>query len=526
MGIVASTRKVISSFFQRRRIAQMETKQMNGIAKLSAAPPNMTSQQLHDLQTAIEIYSGNPRWLKDIADDAKHAGYGAVFPQKIARLVLTRTEIIVKNPEINPVIQDHVMPNLHYKLEQGIALNGLAMKPFYSDVFPVFNDDGTVKAWDYEPQKIKVAFYLPDAFLVDKTDSAGDIQQIRFFTSTKQGDKYYILVELHKYDEASRVLEIHNTAFRATGSVNAFLWQRIGEEVVPLGSIEAWKHLTPYFRFEGVEGVPAGVFYPVTTDNVCYTSMIGRAGNVRAADPLRVLDVLYYALSNEIDLTAIKMLVSEQGIDNLQEAHKNTWRGLNKVVVPIHTAPDSEKIFDVFAPDIRHNAYGSLLEGELRRAETLWQLSHGEVSEVQGRARTATETNTLRGDTLSTKENNQAALSRALVRLVYAIQFWQHIGEPRKEVMVEFIMGTPIRPVADFPHIMNAVRAGMGSRSWGLRTHFGYSKTTADQIVEEAAKEEASLQEARDRAVANEQGREYDFRLEGDTLIDAVADGD
>jgi len=527
MGLIRNAISSITNRFNRWRYGALNIP-TKSVIELSSAPP---ANDCKDLSDAIDIYAGEPRWLKPLPSDASHAGYGYTVPQALSRLVLTRTEFLVKNnDEVNNMLQSQMMTNLKYKLEQGIALNMLAAKPYYPTAMYRLNADGNKEVFNYHPKLLETAFFTPDTFLIDKMDSSRNILQIRFFTQEKQGGNYYVLVEMFRYDKAEQKLRIDNTAFVKRDSGGHFMWEGIGVEAVPLSKVEAWSDRESYFEFTNVETMPIALFIPVFTDNVNFQNPFGRAGNLRATPALQRLDLLYYAKDNEINATQIKLIITESALMAIPENEKLRWENLSKILLRLHN--DDANMVHTFAPDIRHDSYIKLIENELRHLETLWGLSHGEISETQGRARTATETTMLRDVTLSTKESLQCALGSFIEQYCYACQFWLNLAQPREKLIIEKKYGTPIRPVAELPHLLNLSMRGGVSLAFVNRTHFGMSEQDAIIAVDDAVKEkirlaklEVELQELKKEILKNEVldgvgDSTYDYRLEGDELVD------
>jgi len=534
VGIISRTIQGIRGLFNRER------GKMGTIQALSAAPPQVSDKHIENLILAKNIYAGTPPWLNDTTPPMKPTGYGAIVSNEIARLVMTRSEIKIEDEKINEIIQKRVVSKLQQYLEKGYALGGLIFKPFYSNANIEFANDENGKPTNRVigiEGTIKIIHHTPESFLIDEYDDAGDIQQIRFFSTVKIADNWYTKVELQRYDEATRTLTINNTVFETGNTApTRFRWDNLGEKTVPLTSIPRWAKIHSVMTLEDVDGCLIGVYMPPVANNEDDYYINSMPPLVRARHALRFLDKIQFLIDWELDATRSRMLLDEMAIDGVIENNVMPEE-LKSIIVKLHGRGDTN-IYEVFSPAIRHEAFTKLNEMGKRWLEDVITFTHSQLSEKTGRTATATEILQNSEKTISTKQNNQTALGYAIEQLAYSIQAIIYPTKPKTHIAFEFVWGSLaiISNQDRVAQLLNRQRAG-GLPQWRVNMLLDeVSEENGKQWVYDALEEEIIVEKKRLELLKKHGMKEsdfaknptiggYDFRHEGKNPIEENNDG-
>jgi len=264
-------------FFNRRSAPPQET-----VNKIDS--PTVTDNMLNNLALAESIYSNQPPWLAEESPPMKGSGLGALIAAKVARLVTIESKVSIdksivfdeeKRKILDSVLQKYLMENIRVEVEKGWALGGLILKPFYKEAeFELGPNNEIVKITG----RLKIDFIYPSQFLINKYDNSGLISEIMFFTTIAQDSKYYTLVEKQGFDEKTSALKITNKLYKTFKKPTKYRWDDLGNDIVPLSTVEKWKNILPEMVFPNVQGTLVGFYKPAVANNVEVNSPYGMSG--------------------------------------------------------------------------------------------------------------------------------------------------------------------------------------------------------------------------------------------------------
>lgn len=446
----------------------------------------VTDEMLNNLALSSAIYSNKPPWLVEEKPPLRGTGLGALIAAEIARLVTIESKISIDNDfELNDTLQQYFMQNIRIEVEKGWALGGLVLKPYYKNADFELGKDGQIVSIN---GKLKIAFVFPSQFLIGRYDNSGTVSEISFFTTIVQDNKYYTLVEKQDYNEKSLTLTITNTLHQTHKLPATYRWDDLGSNIVPLSTVSRWQDILPKIVFPNVQGTLIGFYKPAVANNADINSPYGMSGLVRAAESIRRADLVRNALDWEVESSLARLFIDEISFDVDEHKHKK----IAKYIVPL-LGNNTERIFEKFSPEIRHESYLKVYNSYLRQTEDDVGLAHGTISDVNEVDKTATEYLMSRQRTQSTVIDNQKALEIAIRQLAYAMAVW---NDPMKvidfnDIKMSFDFDDSIvnSPAEQLQTALQLKAAGLIPGYKVIMTYYNCSEEDAKKLIQIARTE-------------------------------------
>lgn len=369
---------------------------------------------------------------------------------------------------------DKLKKQLRKQLEYGIALGGLIIKPYYTEMTIENTEDnkGVDTAGQEEPKKtdeqlkneavdksafpgkkvedeaqagqeqnteeqqeqsvkkgpkvipsIEYDFIRADCFYPLAFDANGNITEAAFVQPKVDKQYVYRRLEYHKWE--NNKLTIINKVYRSsnTASVSNDTDGDFGKEV-PLTEVPEWATLQPEIQIGDVAKPLFAYFKMPDANTIDMTSPLGVSGYARAISLIKDADMQYSRLLWEyeagemalnVDRDAFQWLVDSDDVDKgkskLGKSQQRLYRQLDV---------NQEELFEPFAPSLRDANYTQGLNTILMRIEDITGLSRGTISDASQEARTATELKILKQRSFQANQDIQQALETALKDAIYA----------------------------------------------------------------------------------------------------------
>ena len=369
---------------------------------------------------------------------------------------------------------DKLKKQLRKQLEYGIALGGLIIKPYYTEMTIENTEDneGVDTAGQEEPKKtdeqlkneavdksafpgkkvedeaqagqeqnteeqqeqpvkkgpkvipsIEYDFIRADCFYPLAFDANGNITEAAFVQPKIDKQYVYRRLEYHKWE--NNKLTIINKVYRSsnTASVSNDTDGDFGKEV-PLTEVPEWATLQPEIQIGDVAKPLFAYFKMPDANTIDMTSPLGVSGYARAISLIKDADMQYSRLLWEyeagemalnVDRDAFQWLAdsddTDKGKSKLGKSQQRLYRQLDV---------NQEELFEPFAPSLRDANYTQGLNTILMRIEDITGLSRGTISDASQEARTATELKILKQRSFQANQDIQQALETALKDAIYA----------------------------------------------------------------------------------------------------------
>lgn len=377
-------------------------------------------QQAVEIQNAVSLkmqkeiekwkhmYMDNADWLGGEAG-IKSLGLSGELCSKIAKAVTLELESTITIPDeeetpegtrayyLNQTYQDRLLSKLREKIEYGMAMGGMVIKPYVSN------------------GEIYFDFLAQGEFAPLQWDDDGNIIDIAFPDMLIFGKKRYTKIERHIYNPAEKTVTVANKAF-VSDDVEG---EDLGTEV-PLSTVSQWSSLSeePVTIYDCDKPL-YGYYRFARANHVDTRSPLGVSLFARAEKVIEDADKQYSRLDWEYDAGQLAVDVDPTVIDPTQpngynmmiaQGHKRAFRGV-----------DVDDMYSVFAPTLRDSNYIQGLNLILQRIEDLCEVCRGTLSDVQNIAHTATEVIASKQETYSTITDNQTALERCLRDVIYSM---------------------------------------------------------------------------------------------------------
>ena len=351
-----------------------------------------------------------------------------------------------------------VKKQIRRQLEYGIAMGGLAIKPY-----PVFdkdfkndsNSDRTVvddknivksnldakmskneaktndveekKKKDYHAQ-LEFEFIQAGGFYPLAFDANDKITEAAFIQKKVDKDITYSRVEYHKL--VGKTCTIMNFAFKS--STNPVLGASPADEntlgtEIPLTDVPEWASIAPKAVIEDVDRLLFAYFKMPEANTIDTYSPLGVSGYSRVVSLIKDADMQYSRLlwefeggelAIDVDRDALKLVTDKNGNDVtvLPVAQQRLYRKIDL---------NSEETYEVFAPALRDESLLNGLNAILVRIEDCVGMSRGTISNTPlNEAKTATELKILRQRSYATNADIQQALEDTLKDVVYIMDVY------------------------------------------------------------------------------------------------------
>ena len=369
-----------------------------------------------DMRNALaiwqEMYTDTPHWkLADSEGNVKTINAPATIAAEIARAVLVEAKANVsavnangeESDQTTPKTEflkkhlDKLMSQLDQKLEQGLAAGTMVIKPYIKGKELYFD---FALGWDI----YVVAF-----------DDDGGFSDVIFRDVFLKGRDIYTRLERHK-----RIVTNDVSMVRITETCYVSQNEQSLGKPCPLTDVEQWADIAPDVTIENVDGNLFGLFKAAQANNVDITGPMGMSCFSRATELIRDADEQYSSMRWEYKGSELAVFMDEFALKARKgEQGREMAKGPNRLYRLVDA--DKSDFYQVFAPQIRGEAYQSGFNSILMRIEDTCAISRGTLSDPSSEARTATELKILRQRTYSNVAKNQKALERCLVQTVKAM---------------------------------------------------------------------------------------------------------
>lgn len=356
-----------------------------------------------EMTSALEkwqlMYENKPPWM---SDTVQPLNLPASVAEELARLVTLEAEINIAGSARAEWLADMTssfIDGLQNQIEQGIALGGMAFKPYP-------RSDGSVGI-DIAP----VGRFFPSAY-----DSNGRMTGGVFIDRYTDGKLWYTRFESHSLH--GMTYTIQNTAYQSYNQTE------LGTPTT-LQAVERWQNLGEMIRIENVDRPLFGFFRVPIKNKIDEDSPLGPSVFAGAEKFFRDADEQWARIMWEYEGTELAIDISERAfkLDTrtgdvcIPEKRKRLFRtmGLGDVEKPL---------YEVFSPQIRHEPLFQGFNRILQRIEFACGLAYGTISDPQTVEKTAEEIKASKQRSYAQVSNLQKALQTALDGLIYAMDVW------------------------------------------------------------------------------------------------------
>lgn len=404
------------------------------------------------------------------------------MPLNMAQVICRRLATILVNENMSIDIKDKnaleyvksvfdandFNKNLERYLESGLALGGLALRPYVSG------------------KGIKIAYIQAPVFYPLKSNT-GDVSEaaIASHTTTTEHQQpvYWTLLEFHSWD--GDTYHIDNELYRSTNKHAVGVSQ-------PLSMM--YPDLQEHVEMQGLKR-PLFVYYkPYGFNNRDITSPLGLSVYDNARPTLHAINSTYDQFFWEVKMGQRKMAVPERMTKVYEEdgTVKQVFDSNQNVYVSVAGDMDDAKIQDLTS-DIRTQEYTDAINDLLRRLEMQIGLSAGSLSaNLATGNKTATEVVSENSMTYQTRSSHLTNVERMVQELVVSILelasaydlYSGNIPEVG-DVLVSFDDGVFTDKTAQLNFYAAAVGAGFQSKLRAIQKVFDVSETEAKKIQAE-----------------------------------------
>jgi A118 family predicted phage portal protein len=415
------------------------------------------------------IYVNQAEWL---TGKMKSLNLGAAIASEIARAVTIEMEVTIDGSARAEYLTEQMKPvlnRLREKVELGIALGGMAMKPYPRD------------------GKIHVDFVGANSMYPVSFDGSSNLTACIFADRRKVNDIWFTRLEYHRLEGS--VYTVRNNAFRSN------VEDQLGGET-SLSSVDDWKDLEPEVTLANIERPLFAYFrYPVA-NTIDPSSPLGVSAYARALQQLEDADSIYTNLVWEFKSGKRRMYVDELALSKdpktgnpiLPEGDDHI-----RVLAGTSNIGEGKHLFDDWSPEFREAAINNGLNSVLKRIEFLCGLAYGTLSDPDTVDKTATEILSSKQRSAATVVDTQKALETAVDNLLYAMTAWCDIENlaPRGEYNVAYEFDDSL--VADrnqqFSYDTQTRGLGLMPAYVFLERNYKLDEATAKQWIAEAQAE-------------------------------------
>ena len=231
--------------------------------------PIGSAQMEEWVQECIRIYQGNPSWISE-DDHIDTVNFAKSVCSEVARLTMLATSITVDGSARAEWLQERINEmyfQLREWIEYGCAYGTIILKP----------DGQTVR------------MYTPGEFEVTDSEK-GNITGIVFHNWEKEGDKWYTLLEYHRFE--GEQYAITNKCY--LGDYPDDTKKQVDIALSP------WSNLAEEVYINNVDRTLFGVFRTPQANNIDLSSPCGLPIFSEAVQELRDLDIAYSRNAEEI----------------------------------------------------------------------------------------------------------------------------------------------------------------------------------------------------------------------------------
>lgn len=381
--------------------------------------------------------------------------------------------------------------HLRKQLEYGIALGGIIIKPYYTEMT---NDDGTVVP------NIEFDFIRADCFYPLAFDANGNITEAAFIEPKIDKDTIYRRLEHYKW--ANNTVEIENKCYKTTRANMQTAptdEEDLGKEV-SLKEVPEWASFEPKTTINNVSKPLFAYFKMPEANTVDLTSPLGVSGYARAVNLIKDADLQYSRMLWEYEAGEMALNVDRdafkwmQDKDNADTGKSQLPKGQQRLYRQVDV--DQGELFEPFAPSLRDTNYRDGLNTILMRIEDVTGLSRGTLSDASTEAKTATELKILKQRSYQANLDIQHNLEDALKDVIYAANVLCSLYEitPEGEYDVSFEWDDSILVDVDteLAKRITLMDRGLTSKLEVRQWYFGETERQAKEALQQIADEGAT----------------------------------
>lgn len=431
--------------------------------------PAVSPKMEQNISLWYAMFTGNPPWQ---TCDVTAVGLPAAICREIARPTLAELTANITGSVRADYLKEcfeRAEENFHSALELGLALGGVAFKPYiYGDQLLV----DVTGAAAFQPTKFDPAGRCIGGVFRDKP--------------AKVGGKYYIRLESHELDGTTYT--IRNKAYYSDASGT------VGAEA-PLSAVPEWADVQPEIAIQDMSGPLFAYFRPPASNTADANSPCGMSvyGDAATVQLIKQADEQWERLNWEFKSSERKVLM---------DGTSSTADMFNKRLFEIGPFSLTGDFFQHIEPEIRDEAINRGFQTILRRIEFTVGLSYGDISDPQTveKEKTATEIHSSKQKKYVLISSIQKALEHTFDALLYAMDVYATLYSlaPAGEYEASYDWGDSILEDADQKEQERANdRLDLAD---GIMNHWEYR---AKWYGEDEATAKAMLPRAQDMTDAN-----------------------
>ncbi|MBQ4518268.1 MAG: phage portal protein [Clostridia bacterium] len=361
---------------------------------------------------------------------------------------------------IQEQVYDSVIFDIRRLVEYACATGGVVFKPYF------------------DKSRLAVEYVRTNRFFPLGVDSRGEVVSAVFVERLQYKGRMYTRLEEHLLDGAG--VTVQNHAFCGHG-----FWS-LGRPV-SMQEVPEWAELAERVILPGVQKPLFSYFKMPLANVVDMDSPLGVSVFAKSVDMIQEADKQFSRLmweyeGGELAVDASVDALRMEGGDMQLPAHsKRLFRALDIDV-------GGSDLYSVYAPTLRDASYIDGLNEILIRVEDTCGLARGTVSNLNVKARTATELTLLRQRSYSTVTDIQKALQKALADLVSGLEtmatVFDLLPKGNCQVTFEFDDSMAVDRKAQFEEMKQLVDQGILSK-WEFRTwYFGETEEQAKEKLQ------------------------------------------
>lgn len=381
MGLVNGIVNTVKRFFFPQAVAERE---------FGVSPAvSLTMEQHIGLWYAMMV--NTPPWQNC---DVKAVGLPAAICREVARPTLVEFTANITGSKRADYLNENFQTakeNLNRALELGLALGGVALKPY------IYGDNMLVDvtgAAGFQPTKFDPSGRCIGGVFKDKP--------------VKVNGTYYVRLESHELNGTTYTIKNKAYYSDSSGSVGAD---------AKLPDIPEWADIEPEVTIENVDGPLFAYFKPPIANTADSNSMCGMSiyGDAATVELIKQADEQWERLRWEYKSSERKVLM---------DGTSSTADMFNKRLFEIGPFSPNGDFFQHIEPQIRDDAIYRGFQNTLRRVEFNIGLSYGDISDPQTIEKTATEIRSSKQRKYVLVSSIQAALAHTFDSLIYAMDVY------------------------------------------------------------------------------------------------------
>lgn len=383
-----------------------------------------------------DIYKDNSSWLDEDAGIFS-LGLGKLICQLMQAIVFSESSFKIITPGkesdeeegvttkagfMNEQFTKHLLPTFAERIEQGMAVGGIIIKPYVAG------------------NKIYFDFSLQGTFIPIAFDDEGNLTDVAFPDQFTAGNYIYTKLERQTFttrtitledgtEQSQGIIVIQTKAFKAQVNKNEDAEQELGLEIT-LDQVDRWSFIEPVVLIESVDRPLFGYYRVPVANNIDLDSPLGVSVFSNAVKTIQRADEQFSRLDWEYEGGQIAIDVDRTAI-NYGEGYFGTRPIMDRTRERLYRGLDlgSDDTYKAFTPALRDANFIEGLNRYLMIIEDQVGFSRGTLSNVSDDARTATEIKMRKQTTFVTISNNQNALQKTLEDVVYAMSILTDLYE-------------------------------------------------------------------------------------------------